>query len=42
MKKFIVSSTVIGLLFAGFLSVDAAYSKYESGTMKIAEKAINI
>ncbi|MCZ0068997.1 hypothetical protein OZL46_11220 [Bacillus sonorensis] len=42
MKKFLIGSALIGFLFAGFLSLNATSPIQVSGTMKVAEKAINI
>ncbi|KIN42237.1 hypothetical protein ACWGM3_16100 [Bacillus subtilis] len=43
MKKILISSALIGILFAGLLNVENVYSAMnESGTFHIAEKAINI
>lgn len=44
MKKLIISSALIGILFTGLLSVTDVYTAEmsDSGTFYIAEKAINI
>ncbi|WGD67504.1 hypothetical protein P5646_02075 [Bacillus velezensis] len=44
MKKVIISSALIGILFTGLLSVTNVFiaEMSDSGTFRIAEKAINI
>ncbi|WP_301282468.1 hypothetical protein [Bacillus atrophaeus] len=43
MKKFLICSALIGILFAGLLNVEKAYAAMnDSGTFYVAEKAINI
>ncbi|ANF35341.1 hypothetical protein ACRVZA_15680 [Bacillus velezensis] len=44
MKKVIISSALIAILFTGLLSVTNVYTAEmsDSGTFHIAEKAINI
>ncbi|GED03818.1 hypothetical protein [Bacillus atrophaeus] len=43
MKKFLISSALIGILFTGLLNVEKAHAAMnDSGTFYVAEKAINI
>ncbi|WNV80943.1 hypothetical protein RUL31_06595 [Bacillus atrophaeus] len=43
MKKFLISSALIGILFIGLLNVEKAYAAMnDSETFYVAEKAINI
>ncbi|MFT4402435.1 hypothetical protein ACMX2I_21120 [Bacillus sp. SW14] len=43
MKKFLISSALIGIFFAGLLNVENVYAAMNnSGTFYVAEKAINI